>query len=286
MQNNILKKWANRCILESSLWEHNYFLTLTYDDEHLPKIDEWQGKDGQMYYDDGSWNGYLNPTHMTKFLKDIRDHFRYHFNHTGIRFYYCGEYGSKTKRPHFHALMFNFPIPTEYLQFYKKNPNGDILYKSDKLSEIWGRGYVVVGELNWDTCAYTARYVMKKITGKPSDEYYSSKGQTQEMVRMSRMPGLAAKYYELHKDDIYLTDSIILKAAKGKPIEIKPPSYYDRLYDIEYPSDLQRLKMIRKERAIEAQKLKDKTTSLSRKAQLELEERTLREKMKALHRDL
>lgn len=284
LSNRIFKKWATRCVLEASQWEYNWFITFTYDDDHLPKAEEMQDDKGNIYTDNGFWNGYLEPRHMTLFLKTLRERWKRWYDHDNIRFYYCGEYGDRFKRPHYHALMFNLPIEQQDLIFYKKTRDGNILYKCPKIEELWGKGYVVVAQLNWSTAAYTARYVMKKITGEESSEYYAKRGQTQEFVRMSRMPGIARQFYEDHKDEIYKTDEIILKVTGQKPGKIKVPSYYDRIYDIDYPSDMQRVKEIRKENALNAQKAKNASTSLSMYEQLRLEEDELRHKIKRLKR--
>jgi len=79
------RQWAIRCMHEASLYERNCFITLTYSDEFLPN--------------DRS----VNVRHFQLFMKKLRKRFG-----PNIRFYHCGEYGEKTSRPHYHALLFNF----------------------------------------------------------------------------------------------------------------------------------------------------------------------------------
>lgn len=281
------KQWAQRCVLEGSLWEENWFLTLTYNEENLPRHDELIDSHGRSWVDMyNSWNGYLKQEDMTKFNKDIREYWRTHFNHVGIRFYYCGEYGSTTYRPHFHGIYFNLPIKPSMLKYYKTTPNGDVLYTCPEIEKIWKKGFVVIGHMTWETAAYVARYVTKKWTGEMSDIHYGILGQTPEFCQMSRMPGIARQYFEQHKEAIYKLDEIVMKVANQKTLAVKPCKYFDTLYDIEYPEDMQRIKYLRKANALEAQKLKDSTTTLTREQQLELEERQLIAKTKKLVREL
>lgn len=285
----LLKKWATRCVLEASMYPENYFITLTYDEEHKPYSDEFTDDKGRTYTDpgDGSWNGYLEPRDVQLFMKRLRKRWKKDFDHDNIRFFGCGEYGEKYARPHYHILMFNFPIPAEWLKFDKINKKGTPCYKCDVIEkEIWGKGIVTINEFCWSAAAYTARYVMKKQNGEYSSQYYAEKGQTKEFVRMSRMPGIARDFYEQHKNEIYDLDEIILKTGKETVRAIKPPSYYDSLYDVEYPEDMQRIKEKRKELANQSKQVKMSKTSLTQLKQLALEESNQKLKAKALKRNL
>ena len=228
------RTWADRCVLEGKSFEHNWFVTLTYDDDFL------ETKKRSLITPKGTLT--LYPKDLQDFLKRLRvEWFRRH-NHEGIRFYACGEYGSQTFRPHYHILLYNLPLYD--LKPFFINKQGDQIYLSDELSEIWGLGHVSVGEFNWQTAAYTARYVMKKQKGKGAAEYYENAGIIPEFVRMSRRPGIAREYYEQHKDDIYCDlspenaehitlcqSSIILPNGR----EVSAPKYFDRLFEGEDP---------------------------------------------------
>lgn len=283
------KDWATRCTLEAKDFEENWFVTLTYDPEHHKELltDKMANKEtGEIFENDGTWNGYLKPEHMKKFMKDLRRYYEYHYNHTNIRFFGCGEYGDKFKRPHFHLIIFNLPIKQENIRPKKNTRDGNTLYECDEIEKIWGRGKIVIAHVNWSTCAYVARYVTKKMTGEISGDYYASKGQTPEFVRMSRKPGIGRKYYEENKKKIYQNDEIIMKTVKGKVGAIKPPKYYDKIYDIDYPEDMEKLKERRKKAAIEDAKLKRKMTTLSEKEQMIIKEKTLANKAALLKRSM
>lgn len=125
-------QWAIRCYHESTLHERNCFLTLTYDDDHLPS------------------DGKLVPDHLSDFWKRLR-------HKTPLRYFACGEYGDHTRRPHYHALVFG----TDFLG--GSQPITDSLYSQPEVAECWGHGHVAIAELNMSTCCYVAGYATKKI---------------------------------------------------------------------------------------------------------------------------
>ncbi len=205
---------ANRCMVEAKEYKHNYFLTLTYDNDHLPI---------------GSKNvATIDPNHFTKFMKDLRMYYKHHYDHDGIRFYGCGEYGDKSGRPHYHIIIFNLPIYD--LTHWKNNFGGDPLLISDTMNKIWKKGYVVIGDVSFESAGYVARYTMKKQTKTKRTNYYEDNGIVEEFVRMSRMPGIGRAYYDRNRDKIYKDDGFYVLTDKGSRF-VKPPAYYDRLYD-------------------------------------------------------
>jgi len=272
------RQWANRCVLEAKQWEHNAFLTLTYDDEHIPHSTRIDKETGEVLPVQT-----LKPSDLTKFLKDLRRYYEYHFNHTNIRFYACGEYGTTTQRPHFHVIAFNLPIPDK--KFLCTTNAGSKIYLSEIISKIWNKGIISVGEVTWDSCAYTARYVMKKIKGKEAKEIYADLGLEPEFTRMSRNPGIARDYYEEHKSDIYEYDEIIIP-KKDKVVTIKPAKYYDKLFDIEDPELMAKIKEQRRKTAENAMEQELSKTSLSKTEYLEVKERDKLYQIKALTRNM
>lgn len=206
----------------------------------------------------------LYPKDLQDFLKRLRYHWEHDHNwskivvddqieNAGIRFFGCGEYGSTTFRPHYHVLLFNMPIYD--LKPFFVNQQGDMIYTSEEIQSIWSHGHVTIGEMNWQTAAYTARYVVKKQKGKGAAEYYESVGLVPEFVRMSRRPGIGRMYYEQHKDDIYrdlspdLSEHITLCQASivlndGK--EVNSPKYFDKLFEQEDPVFIAFLKQQRR----------------------------------------
>lgn len=213
------RQWAIRCSLESQLYQNSYFLTLTYDDEHLPK------------------NGSLVPEDLQKFLKRLRRYIDYHGSDEKIRFFACGEYGENFSRPHYHAIIYNLDIPD--LKRFSTSFNGDTYYTSEIINQIWRKGYVIIGQVTFESCAYVARYVTKKMTGSQADEYYQ--GRQSEFVRMSRRPGIGSAWLDLFSSDVYPHDYIVIRDG----IKVKPPKYFDKLFEAMAPDEMSMIKKLR-----------------------------------------
>lgn len=136
------------------------------------------------------------------------------------------------------------------------------------------KGFVVVAPVSWDTCAYTARYVMKKVGGVSLDDYVVS-GVEPEFVRMSRKPGIGARYFERHYKEIYENDEVFIKSSDGGR-KTKPPKYFDKKYEELDPERLEYLKNKRKEAAEYIKELKIKRSGMTYTDILELEEEVLK----------
>ncbi len=198
------RQWALRCVHEAQMHERNCFLTLTYDQVHLPV-------DGSLHVED--WQ---------KFAKRLR-------KRCGpFRYFHCGEYGELNSRPHYHACVFGMDFGRDRVPV--KRERGKTLYTSEVLSETWGLGFATVGSLTWQSAAYVARYVMKKATGPLADMKYTGVDEeTGEMVSvkpeyvtMSRRPGVGSKWFEQFASDVYPSDEVV---HEGK--RYRPPRFYD-----------------------------------------------------------
>lgn len=213
------RQWAARCYHESTLHKDNCFLTLTYSDEHLPA--------------DHS----LHKRHYQLFLKKLR---KRHPDRK-IRYFLCGEYGEINRRPHYHICLFNFDFKDKK-QY--KTAGQNVLYMSRELDELWNKGLSTIGELNFATAAYTARYVMKKVTGAQAEDHYIYIDETgkehrlePEFVAMSRKPGIAHDWYKKYKNDLYPSDTLVIN---GK--ESLPTKYYDSLHETLHPEQMETIK--------------------------------------------
>lgn len=213
------RQWAIRCIHEASLYENNCFITLTFSDEHLPS--------------DRS----LDVAHFQKFMKRLRKKYG-----EGIRFFHCGEYGEEFGRPHYHAILFNFDFDDKY--HHKDLPSGFPIYRSESLEQLWPFGYSSIGGVTFDSAAYVARYIMKKVTGDEADDHYQ--GRKPEYTTMSRRPGIAKVWFEKFYQDVFPSDNI---HVNGK--QMRPAKYYDNLYEHMYPGELEKIKQKRKRSAKE-----------------------------------
>lgn len=230
------REWANRCMMELQGHDEAWFVTLTYDPDHVPI----------SYFPDPK-TGEAVPI-MTLRKRDLQLFFkrlRKHFPDGQIRFYGSGEYGSSTQRPHYHAIIYGLHL--DDLCVHKYNELGQPVFVSDWLQRVWGLGFVTVGEVTWNSCAYVARYIMKKHKGKDAD-FYEKFNLTPEFTQMSRKPGIARDFYEAHKNEMYTYDAINLSLADGGK-KIRPAKYFDRLYDIEEPEIMENLKKNRRKSA-------------------------------------
>lgn len=196
------RMWAMRCVHEAKQYEHNSFITLTYDNEHVPADYSLRKRDFQL------------------FMKRLRKA----YSSKKIRFFACGEYGEKTFRPHYHAILFNHRFDDEEEQIRITDSGPKKVLVSPKLTQLWGQGITSTGEMTFNSAAYVARYCLKKINGPDAESYYF--GREPEFSLMSRMPGIGANYFNRNKQDIYANDFCIIRGKK-----CSPPLYYDRLLE-------------------------------------------------------
>uniref|UniRef100_A0AAU8B9X8 Replication initiator protein n=1 Tax=Dulem virus 205 TaxID=3145682 RepID=A0AAU8B9X8_9VIRU len=215
--------WANRMEMELGYHKDNWFLTLTYRDQDVPHGYKVDKTTGEILVE----NLTLVPKDLQDFIKRLRRNIEYHKRgEPNLMYFACGEYGEQTHRPHYHAIIYDLPIKTEELRELKRK-NGYIYYTCEWLEKVWGKGNIILGAVTWESCAYVARYIVKKRKGKDAKEWYESLGIEPEFVRMSKNPAIGARYYEENHERIYESDSIQL--SRGR--QCKPPRYFDKMFD-------------------------------------------------------
>lgn len=230
------RQWADRCMLEAKYHDSNYFITLTYNNDHVHHCEWSNDETGEC-----GTSLTLKKRDLQLFWKRLRKN-----TSQNIRYYACGEYGDKSMRPHYHAIVFGLRL--DDLKPYKKTKLGYTLYTSETLNKCWSNGYVIVADVTWQSCAYVSRYVMKKRNGKTA-QFFQSFNMEPEFVLMSRRPGIAKLYYDDHKDEIYSTDELIYSTDLGG-VKSRPPKYFDRLFEEECPELMCDIKENRKEHAL------------------------------------
>ena len=268
------KQWAARLCEEAKLWQNNVFLTLTYNDEAIPLGSNPKTPDEISSYT-------LNPKDVQDFFKRLRTTYKRKYNHSDIRYYACGEYGGQTFRPHYHAIVYNLPIPDK--TYYKSNFRGDIIYTSQTLEKIWKKGFVTIGQFSYDTAAYTARYMQKKVNSSDDIEAYQSVGMIPEFSRMSLKPALGRRPENIN--DIYLTDKITIMKGE-KVFTCKPPKYYDKLFEKMHPEQLILIRDERRISAINAHRKTLEQTDLTENDYNTMLEEQLHRKIKSLKREI
>lgn len=277
------REWANRCMLELQYHKESWFVTLTYDDLHVPhafydEIDKETGEITPMF------NLTLVKKDISDFMKRLRTNYeRFLGKENHLRFFACGEYGGKTQRPHYHLIIFGLELPEGDLKPVSHRGTYD-LFSSKFISKAWDKGFNTVGAVSWDTCAYTARYILKKQKGDAS-VIYDMLGIEPEFTLMSRMPGIAKRYYDEHKEEIYKFDTIWMK-LKEKGYKCKPPKVYDRYYDVDDPDRMKSIKDNRKAIAEGQQRKICEETKLNWLEYLMILEANKESKIKGLERRL
>lgn len=241
------RQWAMRCMHEKRMHSESCFLTLTYDNAHLPA------------------GGTLVKRDLQLFMKRVRKQFG-----EGVRFFACGEYGDKTQRPHYHVLLLNKdfadrkPVTTRSEHPY---------YTSVLLSKLWTDGGHTIGNVDFESAAYVARYCTKKISGPGAEKHYGQR--EKEFLLMSRRPGIGTTYLQKYEREIYAHDNVIVN---GVPSSI--PRFYDTKFASLSDTNAEKLEQLKLKRRRKLNR-KDKGTTRLRVrevvqiAKLGLKKRTL-----------
>lgn len=173
---NKRRQKTTRMALEARNWNDSLFVTLTYDDEHLP-TQYMDPNTGQYFFHDG---GVLCPPDLRLFINKIR----VKLPPKSFRYFACGEYGDETFRPHYHLVFFGFSkakheslIRESWSEPYSKIP----FCSPDRLD-------VQVPKSDWDVAQYCCSYIMKRMTNA-SDPRLENR--TPEFFRSSKGIGLS-----------------------------------------------------------------------------------------------
>lgn len=273
------RQWAVRCVHEASMHDENSFITLTYAPEHLPYDTSIHKEELQRFYK--RFRKKLDAIYgRTKYYDEEKEKWRYKPNKP-IRYFSSGEYGTTCKncgigekrhkyegcgewkpglgRPHYHALIFGYDFPDK--EFWTKQKNGEILFRSKLLEELWTKGHSTIGYATFQSAAYVARYVVKKRKGgtdEENEEHYKrvdkDTGEIHqlepEFCLMSRNPGLGTSWFKKYKSD---TDKDYI-TVNGKKMSL--PKFYDAMLE-----------------AVDSDELKER--KLKRKSMIDLEETTM-----------
>lgn len=258
------RQWAARCLHEAQMHRDNCFLTLTFDDEHLPP-------------DYG-----VHVEHLQKFHRALRKKLAHR-----IRFFACGEYGDDGLRPHYHSLIFNHKF-TDLAKW--SSSKGNLSYTSEALTKLWNYGLATVGELTYQSAAYVARYSMKKIGGNLAAEHYKrvhpltgAVHQVKpEFVVMSRRPGIGSTWFDKYSADAFPSDFLVIDGKKH-PV----PRFYLRklaegqALEVTQHKEVTQLNIKRRRKAAAIKHRADSTP-----ARLKVREEVLKSRVKLLKRSV
>ncbi|UPW41085.1 replication initiator protein [Sigmofec virus UA08Rod_5594] len=213
------RQWAARCMLEMQYHDETWFVTLTYDPEHVPhsqvpgceSILTCRTRDVQLW------------------LKRLRKSGQI------IRYFGASDYGAQTLRPHYHFILFGLQVLD--LEPYEQ---ADIHYKywsSPSMTALWGLGDVILAPANYSTCLYTSKYICSKRKGQDAD-LYDSYGMDPPRSYMSRRPGIGYQYYVDHPD--LLDYSYISVPSTERGVRLYPPRYFRQLSKLADPDEYER----------------------------------------------
>lgn len=203
------QEWATRLMHESQMHEKNCFITLTFNDEHLPENYSVSKRDTQL------------------FMKRLRKH----LEPSKVRFFAVGEYGDLNLRPHYHLIIFGHDWPDK--QLHTRCPDTGVqLWTSAELATLWSFGFSTSGDVNYKTAAYCARYVLKKINGDRAPDHYTRFHPFNntlhlvepEYITMSTVPGLGETWFHKYKSDVFPSDFLVVDGR-----QTRVPRFYDKL---------------------------------------------------------
>ena len=243
------RDWAVRSIHEAQTQEENgnenCFITLTYDDQHLPR----NGSLSKPLRDAAGKQ--VKSSHFQLFMKALRRE----PNVKDVKFFHCGEYGDKTHRPHYHALLFGHSFPDKK---YHCNRGINTAYISDQLNDLWPYGLTEIGNLTFASAAYTARYIMKKQYGEQANDHYNQivefEPDTGEIIQMEHIEpeyttmsnGIGEDWYNKYSQDLWANDQVVIDPRDGtKPFTCRVPRYYREKLKESNPEKYRELRAIR-----------------------------------------
>lgn len=235
------RQWSIRCVHESKMHPENAFITLTYRDEDIG--------DSKLHYED-----------FQEFIKRLRDHIfrettekyfgkgywsklsqeekKAHLNQekqiyerSRIGFFVTGEYGGETKRPHWHAIIFNWYPPDAIHKW--TNERGDRLHTSEITDRLWGKGYTQTGSVTFESAGYCARYAAKKLVhGEDEDHDFHP------ISKKSSKQAIGKSWLERYWKDAFNHGEIIIQTQESIQ-RCTIPRYYEKWLQKEHPEEWQ-----------------------------------------------
>ena len=204
------KEMTTRLYHESMCYddEHCCFITLTYDDDNVP-VTDCEPLNGAVPKEVDRGAGVLPlqtllVADVQRFMKRLRRHLEYlpkskkkregrdHVT-TPIRYFVCGEYGSKFRRPHYHLIIFGWR-PSDLMPWQSRN--GHMIYRSAQIEKLWKFGFSTVAPVMGGVAAYCAKYVTKKFTRLNDEWQFKDCVFPEFSLQSTRKGGIGAPWYD------------------------------------------------------------------------------------------
>ncbi len=246
------RQWAVRIMHEVQFHDVSYFVTLTYNDDELPR------------------HGSLRADDFSRFVKDLRRA----YPQERVSYYGCGEYGGSSQRPHYHAVLFGVDFLDKCIDV---TSTSDDVWRSQSLEDVWGRGRCQLGSVTMASASYIAKYVRKKIGPGSQDKYEAVIVDTGELVdrrpefsRMSLKPAIGKEWIQNYWRDVYPRDFVVVDGH-----EAKPPRFYDKWMDEHLPFVMDHVRQERYANALDLTKYQLNAMEVAEKSRADLYDKRL-----------
>ena len=207
------REWALRLYLESIYYDDKCFVTMTYDDDHLPA------------------DGNLSKVHCQKFIKRLRKSIG-----IPVRYFLCGEYGSTTFRPHYHMILLGYEFPDLFR--YNETESGT-LYTSELCDRLWSLGECKIGLVTEASIGYTTAYCNKKLGYTMAD--YERAGIQPEFVLMSTRPAIGSQFWIDNRNSLMELDGMFMKDG----VRVSLPRIFNKRWQAEFAESYDKVKLQR-----------------------------------------
>lgn len=191
-------EWSMRMAHEQAASNYSgMFITLTYDDEHLPHRGSLQKKDLQNFF--------------KRVRKEISNWSK--FDRVKIKYYASGEYGEETARPHYHGIIFGLSAGN--------NMHRNVIYDSwDKCIWNWRRKQKSIGSVEKDSILYCTKYIQKKFYNSDDLKHWLHYGYREPEFQIQSQ-GIGKTWCDNNKNEIEATGKVTYRGKK-----VNPPRYY------------------------------------------------------------
>ena len=216
-----------RCVHEAQMHQNNSFVTLTYSDEKLTS-QRLVYKDFQDFVKRLRNN--IHQQTLDRMFPELpqdeqrklwgslpKERKKEISGQNKISIFVAGEYGDKTKRPHWHAIIFNWR-PTDQIHKYT-NHGGDKVFSSEILDRLWQNGIGEIGEVTLQSAGYCARYAAKKLVHGPDKSHDFN-----PIARFSSKHAIGKSWLEKYYADVFTHGYVVLQDGS----QAKIPRYYEK----------------------------------------------------------
>lgn len=244
-----------RAAHEAQMHDAGCFLTLTYDRESLPVTWKYSSDEGQRLalahpQRVVPYGGSLRREDVVVFMKRLRKRVHEDYGER-VRAYVVGEYGGRTQRPHYHALLFGFDFRHDRIRV-EDSRGGHPQWSSKLLDELWSAGMCRIGELGQQSAQYAAKYALKSLGGKQELRGLVGGGMVEVEPAFDSLPhgrALGLPWLDRFWSDVFPLGAVVLRGGRQVPVPLaylkvckeRDPEVYERVSEARALEGLKRL---------------------------------------------